>query len=68
MLVYSGLVVVGELGSDDDNEFWLLLLMILLLPFAIWIYLVFVGMGDWSLPLLSLGCFTSPSRAEALAV
>jgi hypothetical protein len=35
VLVYSGLAVVGELGFDDDYVFWLLLLMVLLLLFAI---------------------------------
>ena len=46
MLLYSGLAVVGELGSDDAHIYWLLLLMVLCLPFAIWISLVFVGLGD----------------------
>ena len=44
--MYSGLAVVGELGSDDAHVFWLLLLMVLHLPFAIWISLVFVDLGD----------------------
>ena len=38
--------VVGELGSDDVHVFGLLLLMVLYFPFAIWIFLVFVGLGD----------------------
>ena len=46
MLVYSGLAVVGELGSDDAHIFWLLLLMVLCLLFAIWISLKFVDLGD----------------------
>ena len=46
MLVYSGLAVLGELCSDDSHIFWLLLLMVLYLPFNIWINLVFVGLGD----------------------
>ena len=29
MLVYSGLAVVGELGSVDAHIFWLLLLLVL---------------------------------------
>jgi hypothetical protein len=68
--VYSGLAVVGELGSDDAHVFWLLLLKVLCLPLTICISLVFVGLGDsvWSLPLLYLGCFRSPGRPEALAV
>ena len=33
VLLYSGLAVVGELGSDDAHMFWLLLLMVLHLPF-----------------------------------
>ena len=46
MLVYSGLAVVEEPVSDDTHIFWLLLLLVLCLPFAIWISLVFVGLGD----------------------
>jgi hypothetical protein len=38
--------VVGELSSDDAHIFWLLLFMALCVPFAIWISLVFVGLGD----------------------
>ena len=45
-MVYPGLAVVGVLGSDDAHVFWLLLLMVLCLPFAIWISLVFVDLGD----------------------
>jgi hypothetical protein len=45
--VYSGLAVVGEMGSDDAHVFWLLLFMVLCLPFAIWISLVFVDLGDY---------------------
>ena len=44
--MYSGLTVVGELSSDDAHVLWLLLLMVLLLPFAIWISLMFVGLSD----------------------
>ena len=70
MLLYSGLAVVGELASDDAHLYCLLLLIRLHLPFAIWISLVFVGLGDsvWSLPLLFLGCSRSPCRHVALAV
>ena len=46
MLLYSGLALVGEQGSDDAHVFWLLLLMVLYLPFTIWLSLVFVDMGD----------------------
>ena len=42
--MYSGLAVVGELGSGDAKVFWLLLLMVLCLPFARWISLVFVDL------------------------
>ena len=35
-----------ELFSDDAHVFWLLLFMVLHLPFAIWVSLVFVGLGD----------------------
>jgi hypothetical protein len=67
--VYSGLAVVEELGSDDTHVFWLLLLMVLCLSFAIWISLVFVGLSDCrSLPLLSLCCFRSRGRPAALVV
>ena len=44
--MYAGLAVVGELGSDDAHVFWLLLFMVLHLPFTIWISLVLVGLGD----------------------
>ena len=47
MLVYSGLAVVGELGSDEAYIFWLLLLMVWCLPFTIWISLVFVDLGGY---------------------
>ena len=68
-LVYSGLAVVGELGSDDAHIFWLLLLMVLLLPFTIWISLVFVDLSDcMKFASLSLGCFRSPGRPAALAI
>jgi hypothetical protein len=46
VLVFSGLAVVGKLGSDDAHIFWLLLLMVLGLPFAICISLFFVGLSD----------------------
>jgi hypothetical protein len=47
VLVYLGLAVVGELGSDDAHTFWLLLLMDLCLLFVIWISLLFVDLGDY---------------------
>jgi hypothetical protein len=70
VLVYSGLAVVGELGSDDAHIYWLLLLTVLSLTLAIWLFLVLAGLGDsvWSLCLLFLGCFRSPGRPVALAV
>jgi hypothetical protein len=37
--------VVGEVGSDDSHDFWLLLLMVLGLPFTLLISLLFVGLG-----------------------
>ena len=64
----SGLALVGELGSDDAQVFWLFLLMDLCLPFTIWVSLMFIGLGDWSLPLLFLGYFRSPGRRVALAI
>ena len=68
--MYSGLAVVGELGSDDAHIYWLLLFLVLCLPFAIWLPLLFVGLvvSVWSLPLLSLSCFRSPRRPVDLAV
>jgi hypothetical protein len=48
MLVCSGLAVVEELSSDDAHVFWLLMLMVLCLPFDIWISLVFVALGDYT--------------------
>jgi hypothetical protein len=42
----SGLSVVGELGSDNAHIYLHLLFIVLILPFPIWIDLVFVGMGD----------------------
>ena len=68
--MYSGLAVVGELGSDDAHVYWLLLLMVLCLPLAILLSLMFAGLGDsvWSLSLLSLGYFRSPIRPAALAI
>ena len=44
--MYSGLAVVGILGSDDAHVFWLLLLMVLHFPFTIWISVMFVDLGD----------------------
>ena len=46
VLVYSELALMGELGSDDARVFRLQLVMVLHLLFAIWISLVFVGLGD----------------------
>ena len=70
MLAHSGLAVMEKLGSDDAHVYWPLLLMVLCLLLTIWLYLVFAGQGDssYSLSLLSLGCFRSPGRPEALAV
>jgi hypothetical protein len=44
-LLYSGLAVVREMCSDDANVYWHLLLIVLHLPFAIWLSLVFIGLG-----------------------
>ena len=70
MLLYSRFAVVGELGSDDASKYWVLVVIVLCLTLAIWLSLVFVGLGVsvWSLPLLSLGCFRSPGRPVALSV
>jgi hypothetical protein len=55
--VYLGLAVVGEPGSDDAKVYWLLLLMILYLPLAIWFPLVLASLGVsvWFLHFMSLG-------------
>ena len=67
--MYSGLNVVGKLGSDNSHVFWLLLLMVLPLPFAICITLVFAGLGDCMESASFVpGCFRSPGRLAALAV
>lgn len=66
--MYPGLAVVGELGSDDAKLYWLLLLMVLSLPLAIWLSLMLAGLSVWSLPPMSLCCCRSPSRPVALAV
>ena len=67
--MYSIFAVVGKVGSDGAHLFWLLLLMVLHLPFAIELSLVFVDLVTlWSLPLLILGCFRSYGRLAALAV
>ena len=46
-VLFSGLAVVGELGSDDAYIFWLLLLMVLHLPLAICISLMFACLSDY---------------------
>ena len=68
--MYSGLAVVGELGSDDAHVYSGLLLMVLHVPLDICLSLMFAGLGDsdWTLPLFSLGCFKTPGRPVALAV
>ena len=43
MLGYSGLAVVGDLSSDSVILHWLLLIMFLHLPLAIWLSLVLAG-------------------------
>ena len=52
MLVYPGLDVVGELGSVHAKLYFILLLMLLCLPFTIWLSLVLTGLGvlHWSRP------------------
>ena len=46
MLVYSGLAVVGEHGSDDVHVHWLLFHIVLHLSFTFWTSLMFVDLGD----------------------
>jgi len=43
VLGYSGFAVVEELGSDGFKLQWLLLLMFLTL--AVWLFVVFTGLG-----------------------
>ena len=44
--MYSGLAVVGKLSSGDAYIFWLLLVIVLWLPYTICISLLIVGLGD----------------------
>jgi hypothetical protein len=52
LLCYPGLAVVEELGSDGAELHWILSLMTLCLPLAIWLSLALTGLGfsDWSQP------------------
>jgi hypothetical protein len=70
VLGYPELAVAGELGSDDPIVYWLLLLMVLHLPLAIWLSLVLTGLGVsvWSLSPVSLGCYRSPGRPSDCGV
>ena len=54
MLGYSGVAVVGQLGSDDHKYPWFLLLMFLPLLISIWLSLVLAGLAvsDCGLSLL----------------
>ena len=45
VLEYPGLVVARELVSDGAELHWLLLLMFLCLPLAIWLSLVLTSLG-----------------------
>lgn len=67
---YPELAFLGELGSDDDKVYWLLLFMVFYLPLTIWLSLVLtvLGLSVWSLSLVSLGCCRSPGRSVALAL
>lgn len=44
MLVYPGLAMVGELGSDTKLH-WLLLISFLSSSFAIWLFLLLTGLA-----------------------
>jgi hypothetical protein len=46
-----GLIAV-ELCAGDTKLYWLLLIMVLRLPFSIWLSLLLTGLGvlDWSRP------------------
>ena len=54
VIVYPGLAMMVELGSDDAMFLWFLLLMFLCLPPAIWLSLMLptLAICDWSLFLL----------------
>lgn len=72
VLGYADLVVIRKLGSDGAILHWLLLIMFLGLPLAIWLSLVLVCLGDqgWSRPrkrqveLCILSQCRSPGRQE----
>lgn len=70
VLVYPGLVVVEELGSDGVRVYWLLLLMVLHLPADIWLILVLTGLDVslWSLVPLSLCFCSSLGRPMSMAL
>ena len=48
MLVYTGLAVVGELGSDNAHLYWLLLLMVLQLPLTMQLFWCLKVWATWS--------------------
>jgi hypothetical protein len=56
VLGYTGLTVVGKLGSDDAKQPWFLLLMFLSLPFTTWLSLGLGGLAvfDCGLSLLQV--------------
>jgi hypothetical protein len=70
VLRHPGLAVVGEVGSHGVKVYWLLLLMFLGLPLAIWLSLVLTGLSVsvCSLPPVSLGCLRSPGRPSDCGV
>lgn len=43
--MYSGLAVAGEVGYDDAKVYRILFLLVLHLPHAIWLSLLFAGLG-----------------------
>lgn len=56
MLVHPELAVVGEVCTNNAKVYWLLLLMDLCLPLAIWsLVLAVLGVSVLILPLVSLG-------------
>ena len=61
--------MVGELGSDNAHIYLHLLFIVLILPFPIWIDLVFVGMGDClESASFVFGLLQSLGKSSALAV
>ena len=70
VLLYPGLAVVGEAGSDDTKVYWLQLFMLFHLPLTISLSLVLGGLSVYvsRLPLVSLRCCQSSCSTVFLTV